>query len=144
MSIIKFPTEKSADSFTTNYWFLSNPAKPELEPIRVLHNEKSMDELLNMNLDGFEIGFFIPENVSSYLGFEMVNFPKELVIGPDGKRKEYSLVGPLLIQRAGNIGEQTARKESPGNYPEPDKYENVMAYVWENSVILSPFKKVKT
>ena len=144
MSVTPFPEKKAADSFHTNYWFFTNPARPDIAPLRVVHDETDMQRLLSTVSEGQQFGFFIPESVATHLGFQLQDSGTHLIIDPEGKKALLKQVGPMSLEWGGTLSEQEERAKYPGALPEPHRYSDVLAYVWNGPVFIGLYKSLET
>lgn len=142
MSVTAFPEKKAADSFHTNYWFIRNPARPDIEPLRVVHAETDTQGLLSSISEGSQFGFFIPESVAAHLGFHFQDAETHFVIDPEGKKGPLKQVGPISLEWGGTLSEQEERAKYPGALPEPHRYSDVSAYVWKGPVFIGLYKSL--
>ena len=142
MSVTVFPEKKSADSFYANYWFVRNPARPDIEALRVVHGEADTQSLMSKNLEGSQFGLFIPETVAAHLGFQLPDVEAHIVIDPEGNKGPRKQVGPVSLQWGGTLSEQEERAKYPGALPEPHSYSDISAYVWNGPVFIGLYRNV--
>lgn len=137
-SVVPFPRDRGTDSLKS-FWRLSNPARPDIEAIRVEHNEDwSFLMALPPNMcDTAALTLFIPINVATHLGFDLSQVPLDLVRAPDSTVAPLAKVGPLCLEWVGTLAEDESRREYPELFA---KREQLLAhaYAWEGRVVIAP------
>lgn len=136
--VLAFPRQRGTDSLKS-FWRLSNPAMPDIEAIRVEHNEdwSFLVALPPTMCDTAALTLFVPIKVAKCLGFDLSQAAYDLVRAPDSSVMPLAKIGPISLEWAGTVAEDQMRREYPGL---SEKREQLLphAYAWEGRVVITP------
>jgi len=138
VNISQFPSDRGTDSLKS-FWRLSNPARPDIDAIRVEHNEDYglFTRFTPKIANDAALALFLPAKVASYLGFDIAAAPVDIVLAPDSSTGPLPRIGPIRAEWVGTLDQDRARGADANTLPEREPYVT-HAYVWQGRTLIAP------